>query len=98
MMIDKLLKKASDLHSEAYRLEAECPHKIFSHGSFGYAACEGCNRDFGWYCPDSPDHVCHYFIEDGMLELIDGTLIKAPEGAEEQYDICLFCGHPEERK
>ena len=28
-------------------------------GSCG-ASCAICGQDFGWWCPKSPDHYCHY--------------------------------------
>lgn len=24
------------------------------------AYCKACGKDFGWWCPESPDHICHY--------------------------------------
>ena len=24
------------------------------------AVCAKCGKDFGWWCPKSPDHCCHY--------------------------------------
>jgi len=24
------------------------------------AICLVCGTDFGWWCPESPDHICHY--------------------------------------
>ena len=35
----------------------------FSDGDFvlwGGARCHICSRSLGWYCPESPDGVCHY--------------------------------------
>ena len=50
-----------------------CPHKIIPNNlkideelklnrwaSTG-AYCEICGKDFGWWCPKSPSHVCSYF-------------------------------------
>lgn len=28
------------------------------------AVCEVCMQHLGWFCPESPDHVCHYNDED----------------------------------
>lgn len=65
------------------------------------AYCLICNRRFGWRCPDSPDTACHYYTEDGKVELIDGTLIDPPADHDVEYetdDDCIFCGAPDERK
>lgn len=29
-------------------------------GDCADAVCVTCDENFGWYCPRSPDHVCHY--------------------------------------
>jgi len=95
--VTELLELAQIIQS---RLIESCPHEIFQHGDSVY--CNICKKDFGWWCPDSPDHTCHYFSMDGMVELLDGTTIERPKGAiDPQYeteDQCLFCGQPEERK
>lgn len=57
--------------------------------------------DNGWFCPDSPDHACHYFTEDGLVVLTSGDRIQPPPEHDvtgETEDICIFCGLPEERK
>lgn len=64
------------------------------------AHCEVCEASFGWRCKESPDSVCHYFTDDGKIELIDGTEIIAPKGHDfewETEDCCIFCGDPDER-
>jgi len=46
-----------------------CPHVIYRDGAEDYepecdgsvAACAVCGTRFGWWCPDSPDHACHYY-------------------------------------
>lgn len=99
---DQIIK----LRQEAAKLELECPHQIEpqepdeEHGC-GYAVCAGCFKDFGWYCPTSPDHVCHYHSENGMVEQIAGPDVPIPAAHNPQYetsDQCIFCGHPDERK
>ena len=30
-------------------------------------ACWICGKDFGWYCPDSPNHACEYSQEEGCI-------------------------------
>jgi hypothetical protein len=101
-------------------LRGDCWHVIEERGPVGGARCVSCGdwmRDgntFGWYCPDSPDHQCHYFSqEDGkgnrFVESINGEKIILLKykvdvkgyvngGSRESYDWCIFCGEPEERK
>jgi hypothetical protein len=48
-----------------YLLESSCAHTVKEKvkdkwGSFGFAFCAGCGTHLGWYCPESPDHYCHY--------------------------------------
>ena len=92
-------------------LEGGCPHcmntptadlELVSCGAW----CTICGKNFGWYCPDSPDHTCYYdiIVKDSVrgIELINGEFHPASEyglgdedGGEEW---CIFCGHPDERK
>lgn len=78
---------------------------------FGFAECELCGEQLGWYCPDSPDHICHYYSEDKIFKdeviLLKIRLINDEiylKTANEHYnmfesrDECLFCGEPDERK
>lgn len=65
------------------------------------ANCQGCHQYFGWRCKKSPDGVCHYYSEDGKIELIDNTQVPTPEDHDPDYetdDCCIFCGMPDERK
>jgi hypothetical protein len=53
------------------------------------ARCLVCGAGFselGWYCPDSPTHLCCY-----EQALPDGTV-------QVNEDSCIYCGQPEERK
>lgn len=89
----------------AYRLKESCPHRI---GRLRDSAkCAICDRHFGWWCPDSPDSVCHYYPDFGVamkepkIILVDKTIISVPaDKADDNYsdDWCIFCGSPEERK
>lgn len=45
-------------------------------------ACWICGKEFGWYCPDSPDHICDYGGPDWELH----------------SEYCIYCHQPEERK
>lgn len=29
-------------------------------GCYGLAVCTICRKNFGWYCPTSPDKLCNY--------------------------------------
>ena len=96
-------------------LEGRCFHEIKlqkpdEEGYYGGAECRFCGR-IGWehwYCPDSPDHVCHYFSvpENGRCYVkdINGEKIYLPathtveDERWETEDQCLFCGQPNERK
>lgn len=98
--ITDLKQQAVALQQEAYRLQEECPHKVGpGDKTTAYAVCEGCNKNFGWHCPDSPDHVCHYEAYDGKVEMIDGTLVDQPaDYSDDNYEDCIYCGQPDERK
>lgn len=100
--IKQLRAEADAKNAEAFDLIKNCLHKIVHQEpdefGYGFAECEGCDTQFGWYCPDSPDHVCHYFTENSNVELMTGELIISPPHKYETYDCCLYCGHPGERK
>jgi hypothetical protein len=107
-----IIKKAKKL------LEGRCFHEIKiqepdNEGYYGSAECIYCdglgwNSIFTWYCPDSPDHACHYHSDsDGKRRYttdINGERIylskkHTDENARwETDDQCLFCGLPNERK
>ena len=79
------------------------PERIGRYLDYGLALCAICNKNFGWYCPKSPDSTCHYFPIYGtdIVLLENGTTAPIPDGAKGQprsYDWCMFCGDPEERK
>jgi ribonuclease HI len=83
-----------------------CRHRIEfeetedDDGSYG-AHCVICDEYFGHYCPGSPDHTCHYQTHDNKITLITGEEIEAPEDHDSRYeswDMCIYCGGPEERK
>lgn len=110
----KELIKAENLeirkHGQAlHELKEDCPHPLpkiskkqwdEEDGSIsGY--CPICGRDFGWRCPESPDGICHYHSDDGLIELIDGRSVPIPKDHNPDYetsDACIFCGDPDERK
>ena len=113
----KILRKQEiEIRQKIAKIENRCKHNIihinpFPHvGENGSAACEDCNIEFGWWCPDSPDHVCHYHtheVEGYLLtaravELVDDTeyIIHDYQGdlKYENADDCVFCHEPDERK
>lgn len=104
-----LHEKMEAIEDEIGELTATCTHefreltwkeskdKWMSVG----AKCLICNQHFGWRCTKSPDHVCHYYTEEGTIMLIDETVVNAPtdhDAESETDDSCIYCGMPEERK
>lgn len=85
-----------------YRAKDKCEHNIVGKID-SYAKCDICQENFGWFCPQSPDHVCHYYTdnETGLIVLRNGDTVKpAPDhdSRYETHDECLFCGSPDERR
>ncbi len=102
-------------------LKGRCWHEIVrrsrapsSDGPDG-ARCVNCGdwgeigQDFGWYCEDSPDHLCHYFSTYDYdkrrcsVKSVNGEVIYLSKKhtrskIQESRDWCIFCGEPEERK
>lgn len=47
--------------SVGYENEEECKHEHIIRWEEDWCKCEDCNETiWEWYCPDSPDHFCHY--------------------------------------
>ena len=84
-------------------VKKECPHDIVET-EWGAARCTICDSDsLGWFCPNSQDHVCHYWWEVDMqnntVELCNGKTAHVGEiEPDEHGENCIFCGQPEERK
>lgn len=109
-MFKSLYAEVAILNEEIRKVINSCPHtfreltkkELDDEWMSEIADCTVCRRTFGWRCKVSPDSVCHYFTEDdGKVLLLDGSKVDPVEkiGKEyENYDTCLFCGHPEERK
>lgn len=87
------------LTSVRYKLIKCCPHNIVDkHES---AVCTICEEDFGWFCPDSPDSICHYYSTNKQVKLKNGQIYQLPDDHDSRYetsDDCLFCHAPQERK
>lgn len=92
-------------------LRGKCWHEIVKRGEFGGAICKNCEDGrswnlfkFGWYCPESPDHICHYYSDldedERYVDSINGEriVLEDYDGKYETSDQCIFCGQPEERK
>ena len=94
-------------------LLGKCYHEIAKRGVYGGAVCVKCDNlvgldmaiSFGWYCPESPDHTCHYFSKfdkagNKYVNSINGEkiILKGRNVVYETRDSCLFCGDPDERK
>ena len=98
--------------AEARSLIAKCEHSRVIKSPTDSAKCAICDKRFGWFCESSPDNVCHYFSDNGEIDLINGETVSLPESHDEganpgwmgglddgeSYDWCIFCGDPEERK
>jgi hypothetical protein len=50
------LAEAASALSRLLRLHRHLPVE----GSFSGAECAICEEDLGWWCPDSPHHLCVY--------------------------------------
>ena len=106
----KAIQSAIGVLQQQYQAEHEkCVNHAIAYTVDGHAWCEICEADFGWHCPKSPDHACHYFSErvaPGMepyVQLNNGQIaylsIDHYENQEyETDDCCLFCHDPYERK
>jgi hypothetical protein len=42
---------------------------------YNHAVCLICVFDLGYRCPKSPDSVCHYDSEDGVVQLVTKELV-----------------------
>lgn len=78
-----------------------CVEPMPPAAEYGFCHCAICGTNFRWYCPASPDRVCHYWSTDDQVELIDGTSVPVPprhDASNESSEWCIFCGDPRERK
>jgi hypothetical protein len=93
----------NDANSHIREIVEHCNHPIDHGGTEEYVgSCPKCGEYFdGWKCSESPDGVCHYYSDEGKVELIDGSYYSLPENYDadnETDDGCIFCGQPRERK
>ena len=86
-------------------LKDGCWHEIIRRDPGGGARCKYCGdwdkdgHSFGWYCQDSPDHVCHYNLlvdqkNRFYVESINKERIYLPKeyNGKKHTDRCIFCG------
>ena len=78
--LELAMKEATDAY---WNMKKDCPHAISysvnTRWGQGECWCTICGTDFGHYCPDSPDHACHYYTEDGLhVKLNTGEVIQKP--------------------
>lgn len=87
------IKKAIELGKQ---LEKECKHEYVIETDYESAVCEICGKDLGWWCPESPNHVCEYYgnHRGGRLENNYWNF----EGKWYDEDDCIYCHQPYERK
>jgi hypothetical protein len=99
-IVFKAVEQFKNKVSQSFKdMKNSCHHKIKDIDESAF--CSLCDRDFGWYCVESKDKCCHYFSEKGKVKLITGELVDVPKDHDpynEDYDWCIFCGAPEERK
>jgi len=108
--IELVERDISELEEDLKSIASKCPHEFreltdkekVDRWMSVDAHCLICDNGFGWRCIKSPDHVCHYYSNDGKVELIDGTKVDVPwsdyDAKYESEDGCIFCGMPDERK
>lgn len=56
--VKKLREQIFTLLDEKNNIKAKCQHKFIRISDS--AACSECNYDGGWWCPESPTHLCSY--------------------------------------
>lgn len=116
VILKMLRRDLVEIQQKIGNIESNCKHNLIQFGAEpkfnheGSARCEDCDRYFGWWCPKSPDNMCHYhtYKVEGFLltaravELVDGTehILEDYDGEPrfETDDDCLFCHDPDERK
>jgi hypothetical protein len=109
------LEKLSDRQILKLKINGKCYHEIVeAPGDYGGSICKVCGyrRFEEWYCPDSPDHICHYRSEFDLGKRLRYVISVNREkiyltkkytkdfgqDMRESDDWCIFCGNPEERK
>lgn len=83
--ISQLRLEYGKLDAEMKKLKADCDCMSSIKKVHDSAKCDVCGKDYGWWCPDSPNHVCDYEHKD-------------KHGTYDDEDDCKYCHSPEERK
>ena len=82
-------------------LMRNCRHFVEPSQTATSARCAICGSRFRWYCPNSPDHACHYHSHNGLVLMINRFFEPVPEGHDaenESEEWCIYCGQPYEQK
>lgn len=62
------------------------------------AKCTVCDDYLGWWCPKSPDHVCHIgYHGQHEIKLLDGRVVEMNQD-DSLIGLCVFCEEPDERQ
>lgn len=89
--LEVVVGKALELREKVWELRKACQHNwVLAQGGY-HAICSECGlKQDGWWCPTSPDKQCHYPGEDEDVDTATDDNVN--------YDSCIHCGLPSERK
>jgi hypothetical protein len=88
--LDEEIGKILELRDKLRDLRNVCQHN-WIQGGYHWASCSECGtQQDGWWCPTSPDKHCHYPGEDEDVDTATDDNVN--------YDSCIHCGLPSERK
>jgi hypothetical protein len=82
------MQKDTDRANKSLREHIDREHNHFPHvGVETYSSstveCKFCGEALGWKCPDNPNGYCEYSQESDN---------------QQDWETCIHCGNPEERK
>jgi hypothetical protein len=61
--LKSLLEEEDRIERQIGKIKAACKvHTVRRSGDSAY--CANCGEHLGWWCPKSPDHLCHYPPDD----------------------------------
>jgi len=104
--LEDAYRQLGDIHFKIDQIIKKCVHKIMKpkHSFDNMAICSECDKEFGFYCPDSPDHICHYYhTRDNGIDyicILSGeryVLSSDHTPMAKDYDVCMFCHLPKSR-
>lgn len=112
--LERMQKLNEFVKYQIKEIKKHCPHQLTEFkltNDSSIAKCEQCDSELGWWCPDSPDRICHYYTEMGkddfegrrVVELYNKTQVQYAHKPgqsidSESEDACLYCGKPTKRK